>query len=100
MKHQKPRPQSKVNQPHQATGSTTLKRGNQDSPNFQASYGAGNGVRTRDPKLGKLVLYQLSYARAIFLIQKVCENKYTPANGKVNTIESGSQAIICHFQFM
>ena len=25
--------------------------------------GAGNGVRTRDPKLGKLVLYQLSYAR-------------------------------------
>jgi len=30
----------------------------------------------------------------------VCENKYTPANGKVNTIESGSQAIICHFQFM
>ena len=26
-------------------------------------FGAGNGVRTRDPKLGKLVLYQLSYAR-------------------------------------
>ncbi len=25
--------------------------------------GAGNGARTRDPKLGKLVLYQLSYAR-------------------------------------
>jgi hypothetical protein len=25
--------------------------------------GAGDGVRTRDPKLGKLVLYQLSYAR-------------------------------------
>ena len=25
--------------------------------------GAGNGVRTRDTKLGKLVLYQLSYAR-------------------------------------
>jgi hypothetical protein len=25
--------------------------------------GAGNGDRTRDPKLGKLVLYQLSYAR-------------------------------------
>ena len=33
--------------------------------------GAGNGVRTRDPKLGKLVLYQLSYARSIgyFLAQ-------------------------------
>ncbi len=27
------------------------------------NYGAGDGVRTRDPKLGKLVLYQLSYAR-------------------------------------
>jgi hypothetical protein len=26
--------------------------------------GAGNGVRTRDTKLGKLVLYQLSYARS------------------------------------
>jgi hypothetical protein len=25
--------------------------------------GAGNGARTRDTKLGKLVLYQLSYAR-------------------------------------
>jgi hypothetical protein len=25
--------------------------------------GAGNEVRTRDPKLGKLVLYQLSYSR-------------------------------------
>ena len=27
------------------------------------SAGAGNGARTRDPKLGKLVLYQLSYTR-------------------------------------
>ncbi len=27
--------------------------------------GAGNGDRTRDPKLGKLVLYQLSYARTL-----------------------------------
>ena len=26
--------------------------------------GAGNGVRTRDPQLGKLMLYQLSYARS------------------------------------
>ena len=32
-------------------------------PNLAIKYGAGNGVRTRDPKLGKLVLYQLSYAR-------------------------------------
>ena len=26
-------------------------------------YGAGNGIRTRDPHLGKVVLYQLSYSR-------------------------------------
>ncbi len=26
-------------------------------------FGAGNEIRTRDSKLGKLVLYQLSYAR-------------------------------------
>ena len=25
--------------------------------------GAGNGTRTRDPNLGKVVLYQLSYSR-------------------------------------
>ncbi len=30
--------------------------------------GAGNGVRTRDTKLGKLVLYQLSYARLKFYV--------------------------------
>ncbi len=28
--------------------------------------GAGNGTRTRDPDLGKVVLYQLSYSRASF----------------------------------
>ncbi len=27
------------------------------------SYRAGNGTRTRDPNLGKVVLYQLSYSR-------------------------------------
>ena len=27
--------------------------------------GAGNGIRTRDPQLGKLMLYQLSYARTL-----------------------------------
>ena len=28
-----------------------------------APFGAENGVRTRDPQLGKLMLYQLSYFR-------------------------------------
>ena len=36
-------------------------------PNPSGKIGAGNGVRTRDPKLGKLVLYQLSYARVCIL---------------------------------
>ena len=31
--------------------------------------GAGNGTRTRDPQLGKLMLYQLSYSRSLLSIQ-------------------------------
>ena len=31
------------------------------------SAGADNGIRTRDPQLGKLMLYQLSYCRTIKL---------------------------------
>ena len=31
--------------------------------------GAGNGTRTRDPQLGKLMLYQLSYSRSLQSIQ-------------------------------
>ena len=27
------------------------------------AFGAGNGTRTRDPQLGRLMLYQLSYSR-------------------------------------
>ncbi len=30
-------------------------------------FGAGNEIRTRDPNLGKVVLYQLSYSRVKFL---------------------------------
>ena len=32
---------------------------------LQELFGAGNEIRTRDTKLGKLVLYQLSYARTL-----------------------------------
>jgi hypothetical protein len=35
-----------------------------------AVYGAGNGDRTRGTKLGKLVLYQLSYARLKVIIKE------------------------------
>ena len=33
------------------------------SRSFSAASRAGNGTRTRDPNLGKVVLYQLSYSR-------------------------------------
>ena len=33
-----------------------------DNP-FSFKFGAGNETRTRDPNLGKVVLYQLSYSR-------------------------------------
>jgi hypothetical protein len=32
-------------------------------PFGRSGQGAGNGTRTRDPNLGKVVLYQLSYSR-------------------------------------
>ena len=33
--------------------------------NFKKKIGAGNETRTRDPDLGKVVLYQLSYSRIV-----------------------------------
>jgi hypothetical protein len=33
------------------------------SSRIQNAIGAGNGTRTRDPELGRLALYQLSYSR-------------------------------------
>lgn len=36
---------------------------------FKELNGAGNGARTRDIKLGKLALYQLSYARIVYNIK-------------------------------
>ncbi|CDH27328.1 hypothetical protein XBJ2_130002 [Xenorhabdus bovienii str. Jollieti] len=30
---------------------------------YNPEFGAGNETRTRDPNLGKVVLYQLSYSR-------------------------------------
>ena len=33
--------------------------------------GAENGTRTRDPDLGKVVLYQLSYFRVIPLVRSI-----------------------------
>ena len=38
-------------------------------------YGAGGGIRTRDPNLGKVVLYQLSYTRREFRMELGKYNK-------------------------
>ena len=40
-----------------------LKKQNPGKPRFCVETGAGNETRTRDPDLGKVVLYQLSYSR-------------------------------------
>ena len=40
-----------------------LKQQNPGEPRFCPETGAGNETRTRDPDLGKVVLYQLSYSR-------------------------------------
>ena len=40
---------------------------------FTLHYGAEDGTQTRDPQLGRLMLYQLSYSRIIFKAYKVNE---------------------------
>jgi hypothetical protein len=42
-------------------------------------YGAGDGIRTRDPNLGKVVLYQLSYTRNNRLIPEAANNNLSCA---------------------
>ena len=46
-------------------------------------YGAGDGIRTRDPNLGKVVLYQLSYTRNS-LTEKMYQEIYHNFNISVN----------------
>ena len=38
-----------------------------NTPNF----GAGNETRTRDPNLGKVMLYQLSYSRSEYAVNSI-----------------------------
>jgi hypothetical protein len=46
-----------------------VKKNRQSCGNACIKSGAGNGSRTRDLQLGKLPLYQLSYARAVWRIR-------------------------------
>ena len=53
-------------------------------PQFFAFSGAENETRTRDPDLGKVVLYQLSYFRLVLTVQKYtffqCVNAFFEKN--------------------
>jgi hypothetical protein len=40
-----------------------LSRDRRSQPSAEEIYGADDGIRTRDPNLGKVVLYQLSHVR-------------------------------------
>ena len=42
-----------------------LKNKTSEVRGFVELHGAGNETRTRDPDLGKVVLYQLSYSRVV-----------------------------------
>ena len=45
---------------------------------MNAEFGAGNETRTRDPDLGKVVLYQLSYSRVVMgAIVAICKTTST-----------------------
>ncbi len=45
---------------------------------------AGNGTRTRDPNLGKVVLYQLSYSRNSYPAHKHMQYSRRPSGGEGN----------------
>ena len=61
------------------TGPVLLKKQNPGSPRFCLKTGAGNETRTRDPDLGKVVLYQLSYSR-------IGADNYSRTRWDVNTL--------------
>ena len=43
-------------------------------------FGAGNETRTRDPDLGKVVLYQLSYSRIVVLTGAILALQKLPSS--------------------
>ncbi len=61
----------KIDETHDFGSHGKARRGGTDPSLARRDHdGAGNGGRTRDLKLGKLALYQLSYARDIPVMQK------------------------------
>jgi hypothetical protein len=55
------------------------------SQSFSSASRAGNGTRTRDPNLGKVVLYQLSYSRRDYKSSTLIRAAHcvAPASGTV-----------------
>ena len=49
---------------------------------IRASFGAENETRTRDPNLGKVVLYQLSYFRKLCPKKDGCKDKQFPLDSQ------------------
>ena len=69
---------------------------------------AENGTRTRDPNLGKVVLYQLSYFRLRIII-KMCEEEETrtpttqlslPPQSSASTNSATSPTFKYHFEYL
>ena len=66
---QKPTARCNIGASQTKNPACSIRRGHdEDSVINDNKDGAGDGSRTRDPKLGKLVLYQLSYARFLKVI--------------------------------
>ena len=51
--------------PHRVGTAPARKSTNKNAPQDREAFGAENETRTRDPDLGKVVLYQLSYFRSM-----------------------------------
>jgi hypothetical protein len=70
----------RVDQPHPDDAICALLRANSLIRPYGAvqpiEYGAGNETRTRDPDLGKVVLYQLSYSRISSKQGRNCRSKH------------------------
>ena len=52
---------------------------------------AGNGTRTRDPNLGKVVLYQLSYSRELRVVLRM--PSFNPAVGAGDPVPMEARGI-------
>ena len=64
------------------TSSTAMPTAKSNHPGRESiRCGAGDGIRTRDPELGRLALYQLSYSRSRRLIQFGGEGRIRTSEG-------------------